>query len=545
MLVVVATFIAYLNVVHVGFLSLDDMSILDSLQSSSHTLWSLISGGGGDYFRPLPYLSFDLDLFLFGRDPRAFHLVNLALHISNALLLYLLTLQLVPDRSNGETVALITALLFALHPINSEAVLWVAGRYDLLAGFFFLLTLLLVTNETLQTSRVAFFLPITLMAALLSKESAVALIGIIGAYCILLRHERGNKRAVIILLVTIISSLVYLYLRLGKGGGLDSGVAKVISTTRPFSHVAYDCLAALGFYLKKLFVPFPLNFAIISINQALYVGATLIVLPVAIFLFIRSRQARLPLLIIFVSLFPPLMALQGKLPWTPYAERYLYLSSMGFSLLVSFAVMQLRAIPRVAVISLILLLAIPIMSRVNVWADSKRFWQEIMKESPMFPRSYVGVAYELMEEQKYDEAEILLKKALAMGYERDFVWQNLALTYLARKDMVHYESSMARAAELSPNSTWKYISLTLELMKYASKSPDRNEIYQRVAKYYIQAYERDNKYIDGLYSAGKIYLLLGMHKQALEYLALFIDKPGDTMYKPFAKKLITANNLNR
>src|SRR5208282_2990003 len=76
---------------------------------------------------------------LFGPIPFGFHLLSLALHMGVVLLLFAVTEQLFGDR----LLSLVAAGLFALHPIHTESVAWIAGVTDLELSFFFLLTFLL------------------------------------------------------------------------------------------------------------------------------------------------------------------------------------------------------------------------------------------------------------------------------------------------------------------------------------------------------------------------------------------------------------------
>src|SRR5262249_36315041 len=89
-------------------------------------------------WHPLTWLSHMLDVTLFGDSPGAQHAVNAALHALNAALLWLLVVRL----TGAEWTALLVAALFALHPLRVESVAWISERKDVLAGAFWLLSLL-------------------------------------------------------------------------------------------------------------------------------------------------------------------------------------------------------------------------------------------------------------------------------------------------------------------------------------------------------------------------------------------------------------------
>jgi hypothetical protein len=87
------------------------------------------------YWIPLTWISFQLDVTLWGNDPRGFHVTNVLLHAANAALVYLLLVRLTGSPVRAAAVA----LLWALHPLRVESVAWVTERKDVLSGFFGLL----------------------------------------------------------------------------------------------------------------------------------------------------------------------------------------------------------------------------------------------------------------------------------------------------------------------------------------------------------------------------------------------------------------------
>jgi len=123
-------------------------------------------------WRPLRSLSFLADYKLWGLNPAAFHGVNVALHLANVFLLYCLVLLL----SGNAAAALAAALLFALHPVQTEAVAWVSSRGDLQAALFSLGSLLLFLKASgPRRGWAAGGSLVCLALALLSKESAIVL----------------------------------------------------------------------------------------------------------------------------------------------------------------------------------------------------------------------------------------------------------------------------------------------------------------------------------------------------------------------------------
>lgn len=119
-------------------------------------------------FRPATFASFAVDWKLGGGRPLAYHLVNLLLHAAVTVLFYLVLRKLLEGVAKAETIAFAAALLFAVHPIHSEAVAWVSARSELLATAFVLGTWLLHLEDRPIPALICF------AVALLSKESAMA-----------------------------------------------------------------------------------------------------------------------------------------------------------------------------------------------------------------------------------------------------------------------------------------------------------------------------------------------------------------------------------
>jgi hypothetical protein len=121
-----------------GFLWDDDVYITNNELLTAHDglrrIWFSLDSPS-QYF-PLVYTTFRVEHALWGLNPKGYHWVNLVLHISNALLVWLVLARLkVPG-------AWLAGAIFALHPVQVESVAWITERKNVLMGFFFLLTLL-------------------------------------------------------------------------------------------------------------------------------------------------------------------------------------------------------------------------------------------------------------------------------------------------------------------------------------------------------------------------------------------------------------------
>lgn len=113
---------------------------------SSH-VWAFRGDPISNYYRPLMHF-FNQGVYLtFGPDPFWFHLASLMLHLTVTVLLYLVVAELVQGNSTYKSLPFLTSLFFVLHPVNLEAVAWIASSADLLCALFGFLTVYLYLKQ--------------------------------------------------------------------------------------------------------------------------------------------------------------------------------------------------------------------------------------------------------------------------------------------------------------------------------------------------------------------------------------------------------------
>ena len=142
LLLIAVTVILYLPVLHHPFSNLDDHGyVYENLHVQEGLTWSTIKWAfttlDDSNWHPLTWLSHAVDCQIYGIDPAGHHEMNMIWHVIDAVLLFWVLLQATGYLGRSFMVV----ALFALHPINVEAVAWVAERKTLLSTFFFLLAL--------------------------------------------------------------------------------------------------------------------------------------------------------------------------------------------------------------------------------------------------------------------------------------------------------------------------------------------------------------------------------------------------------------------
>lgn len=169
-----AAVLVYGNTLANQFVLDDGLYIVRNAQVVDPTLHDLFSANPvSSVFRPLTFASFAINWELRKDEPIGYHLINILLHACVTLLLYLLLQELLGGTPEAKTTAFVAALLYAVHPIHTEAVAWTVGRAELLAaGLLFAGWILHLRDRTFGS--LACF-----AGAVLSKESAIAFLPLV------------------------------------------------------------------------------------------------------------------------------------------------------------------------------------------------------------------------------------------------------------------------------------------------------------------------------------------------------------------------------
>jgi tetratricopeptide (TPR) repeat protein len=261
------------------------------------------------------------------------HATSLILHVVTTGLVTLLGAEMLAGCGAGALGAAAAGLLFGLHPIHTENVAWVAARADTLGTMLFVLSLLVLIRARRSGSTLAHTAAAGLyLLALLSKENVV--VGVVLAPLVLRVHPESSVAAKRLLKPAAFlggALAVYLVLRWAASGPV------AIGPPRELTHAAALGLAALGFYIRKILIPWPLTPLSLSLPGPLATFASLggaIAVAVAVAAS-RSRHRRLLLVCLawFVAACLPVLPLaMTSLTVSSTAERYLYLPSVGFAL---------------------------------------------------------------------------------------------------------------------------------------------------------------------------------------------------------------------
>lgn len=392
-----------------------------------------------NYYRPMASVISMCTFHVVGLKPFPFHLINVLFHVANTALVFMIALKLLGDNSSANVAqhtslspafsspAFIAAVLFAAHPIHTEAVTWISGGgCELSFSFFYLLSLWLYMQYKEGLKSGYFLSLISFFASTLCKETALTLPLILIGYDIAFGGKGKASRAFVMRYIPyFFIAGIYLALRINALKGL--GLSAVHMELSAWQYVI-NVFPLLLEYLKDLFFPFNLNYwhtfrpieSLLTVKGLLSMTVTAGYLFIVIFAWKRNKVMFFCLLLIVVPLLPALYikAIAGK----PYAERYLYLPSFGFVVILAICFDFLnKKMTRygIAVMLIVLLFAglysVQTITRNSVWKDSLTIIADTVNKSPEadVPRYELGKV--LMNMGRNDEAIQQFRKALELN----------------------------------------------------------------------------------------------------------------------------------
>jgi len=293
-----------------------------------------------NYYRPVQMITYMADFSLWRLNPFGYHLTNILLHITASVLLFLFIFLIAKDKR----VAAIGAILYTVHPANTGAVAYIAGRADMLAAIFTLLSFMFFYAHFKSRSAkgaITYYIAslASFLMALLSKEISIIIPILLYCYRLFFIDDREAERSKEIIKFNYMSGFViilgvYLILRLYALNFQELGLFESKYTL--YSRLL-TFLEALVAYFGIIFFPVDLHMersvpyaASFRDSAVLYsaIGALLIIW-IAVRIRRVSKEAFFGLLFFFIALLPvsTIFPMNSNM-----AEHWLYIPLMGIAL---------------------------------------------------------------------------------------------------------------------------------------------------------------------------------------------------------------------
>ncbi len=466
------TVIVYANTLSNGLFYDDEHFIYNNIYVTSFSFFnffteSTTSGGGGgvsNYYRPLLTFLFSVQYFLFGNSGFIFHLVSLLLQAGCGILIYTIFKKIF----NSSIPAFLTAILFIVHPIQTEAISYASGQGDPLSLFFLLLSITYVLKKKTKTALML------LGGSLLSKETGLLAPGFISLVLVVQEKNISFSTIKSVLLKSLpfwIASFSYFFLRLTILN--FSNTLNFYNANNPYTESIFVRLNTffhiLPTYALLLVKPFPL---FIDRNVSIYTTIDPTVIIVILILGIAVSASiyyfkKLPILFFSIGWTAlGFIPTSGIIPINGIMyEHFLYYPSIGIFTLVSFGIYYLLTNRSLIAIPIFIILSsglfyfsILTIQRNSDWHDPIRFYNQTLTytESARI-RNNLAIAYAESGDTK--NAIIQYKKSVQISDTYPQTHLNLGNSYLALEAYTSAEQEYLKSIQLDPTFDRPYISL--------------------------------------------------------------------------------------
>lgn len=407
-------------------------------------------------YRPLRFLSYLLDYKLSlawlgsfaADDPPVlfFHLTNVLLHALNALLVFCLSRSLARScaptwgESHTAFLGLTAGLIFALHPLLTEAVTYISGRRDVLSGFFFLGAVVLYLRtapEARPGGLCMLFVPLFFVAGLLSKEMVITLPPVL-LLIDLTRRACWSGRRILLHAILWALALVFVVITLLNSRLLaeaPDGIAQDVALTACRYVARYLFLTLLPVYqsVDYSFAVIPSSKGILepltTLPSVVLVLALLGLATGGLLARVRGKSASPSRAIFALGLLWFAGTLVPVLQVVPiaerFAERFAYLPAVGIILIVAMVLTQLRRFDTILGWSVLgflcLILLVATVQRNRDWSSPLALWTSAVKTHPRAARAHMGRANALKESSMLRDAAVEYTEALRIFEEEPSV----------------------------------------------------------------------------------------------------------------------------
>jgi len=521
-LIAVTVLMIYSNVYDGPFVFDGKLQIEDKMKIRDLNNYSSLKG----FFshRPLTAFSFALNYRVGGLDPFGYHLVNILIHTVNGVLAYLLALcvfgrlsssppqstavkcdeqksvppaeRLRTSSTSNHIMALLVALIFVAHPIQTQSVTYIVQRYTSMSALFYLASVLFyIQARKLQVTPksqprmkpnlsqlnenksatvffrvfVCFFFFLFLgVLAILCKENAATLFGVIllVEYFLFDRTwAKWRKKLLWLLPITCLLAVVILYYfastRGLRFGNLLEDVSILTRETRSIDRFSYLCtqFSVFVLYVRLLFFPVGQNIDyMLPFKTGFFDGFTPLAFLFVLFVFglafwnIRKRPG------VSFGIFWFFITLSIESTIFPISdamfEHRLYLPMFGFALALVCGIFDLFRSRTAWAISIltaaIMAFSIGAYLRNRVWQDPLVLWSDVVSKSPHNYRAHYNLGNAMYRRGQLDESQAHHEKAVELSPGFAVAHENLGLILMEKGQLSNAFQHLERAVQIMP-----------------------------------------------------------------------------------------------
>ena len=506
--VVVISGLVFAPVLQNDFVNWDDrVNLLDNRSyrglSWTHLQW-MFTTFHNSLYRPLTWITLGVDYVFWEMNPSGYHLTSLVLHCAAALLFYFLTIQLLSlaspslDRADVATkiAAAFAALLFAIHPLRVEPIAWASGRENVVAGPFFVLTLIFYLRAVAFAPQSTVYRKwmaaacLSYALSLLGKGAGVTLpiaLLILDVYPLRRLAGGGRKWDGPQAIQVYLEKIPFFLLALGAGllavhGKQQSNLMyglQAYGVAERLVQTAYGLI----FYLWKTLIPINLSnlyeIETLSPSDWRFIFSALLLFAITALLWCLRRRWPWGLAswVYYCMILLPYVGVAQNGPQIA-ADRYAYLACLAWAVLAGAALLNLwraRQLDRVKfplfisahAAAALVLVALGILSwrQSEIWRDSETLWRHALaiNEKSFFAHHFLGTA--LLSKGRPAEAIGHFQRSLALNPIYASAHAGLASALAEQGDLEKAMAGYRQALALDADSVEIHYSLARVLAK--------------------------------------------------------------------------------
>ena len=530
----ILTWITYFNTLNNEFV-FDDLILIQGNETLPFlkNIYNIITVNEHSY-RPVRALSYAIDYHFSGLNPFSYHISNIVYHIINCFLVYLITLSMLSNRAT----AFFAAIIFAVHPIHTDSVTYIAGRRDILFTLFYLIGF--YTFIKYRKSQRYYLLLFSMAAYLLSmgsKEMGVTLPAIFLIYDLInnLPHETKKLRSQDITKalkkiwvqskyfysIFFMGALAFIYYKIfinspsqQKEYYGDSVLVTFLTVGKIIVHYIKLLLFPVNLIADYSYDAFPLSSSFFEWSTLFSFILLFLTLCIILKMLSKNRWIAFGGIWFFTTLLPVCHIIPHH---ELLAEHYLYLPSYGFCLIAAILfTSQIEnnrhsAFIYFSLFCIIVLFSLRIIDRNRDWKDGMTLWSKTVRSVPRCARAQnnLGAEYIKSGDGDYKEAMPHLEAALQIKPDYAEAYNNLGLVYKEQGSYDQATQSFAKAI--------KYKKRYFEAINNIATMYERKGDYDTAVKIFTNVLKRKPNYAEAHSNLGIVYQKEGQLEQAKEH----------------------------
>ncbi len=478
--IMILVLVIYSNALHNDILTFDDNDYFNNYPEVINFSWASIKTYFTHYYlimyQPLPVLTLAANYHFSGFHSFPMHVFNLVFHLINILLVFRFIDLLIKNKN----IALIIALIFAIHPMNVEAVSWISARSSSMYTCFYLFALIaylkyLGENKTKYIIYAALFFIVSLFC----KAQAVTLPVVMLLLDFYFNREIFSVKVLLEKVPFFLLSITFGIVTLLDKDTMSNITSGMVNTYNPLDIFFIVC-HSMVFYVFKFFLPVNLCSIYVyppkagaMLPMTYYLSAIVFIgLLYLLFKFRKNKEVVLGAGLFLITIAINIQLIPSRL--FEVTDRYGYFPYLGLSLLILFYINHLKETNRIKytnykpyfIIALLcygVFFSFAVYSRNTVWQNDDTLMTDIIKKNPQSEylyRAYGNRGFYYKRTNRPQEAISDFTEAIKLKPDDSRNYFNRALTYMLMNDNGNATADFTEAIKLDPKQPLLYANRT-------------------------------------------------------------------------------------